>query len=215
MIWLFAHLQSNSTKILCYSTQHQHGQGCTSLIVIATFLCKNYHYDNFPSFLGNIRFLLRGKSYHNNSFVFLEDIGDSDDALLCITNQTACCRRPHTGEEESAMGNWFFPNGTRVSSYTVNETSGLQLNVYTTRGEMVVRMHRRRDGEDGIYRCEIPDAMNVTQTIYIGVYTRSECHSYMYILDLCHTAVLWNSCVPKALFSFYFTGQNFNIWSYN
>ena len=88
------------------------------------------------------------------------------------------------------MGNWFFPNGTRVSSHTVNETSDLQLNVYTTRGEMVVCMHRRRGGEDGIYRCEIPDAMNVTQTIYIGVYTRSECHSYMYTLDVCHTAVL-------------------------
>ena len=38
---------------------------------------------------------------------------------------------------------------------------------------MVVRLHRRRDGEEGIYRCEIPDSMNVTQTIYIGVYSAS------------------------------------------
>ena len=30
-------------------------------------------------------------------------------------------------------------------------------------------MNRRRGGVEGIYRCEIPDAMNVTQTVYIGV----------------------------------------------
>ena len=36
---------------------------------------------------------------------------------------------------------------------------------------MMVQLNRRRGGEDGIYRCEIPDSMNVTQTIYIGVYT--------------------------------------------
>ena len=54
------------------------------------------------------------------------------------------------------------------------------------RGEMVVRMHRRRDGEEGIYRCVIPDAMNVTQTIYIGVYSASTGEWYMY------TPVLFN-----------------------
>ena len=46
----------------------------------------------------------------------------------------------------------------------------------------MVRLHRRRgradeDEEEGIYRCEIPvpqsDAENVTQTIFIGVYTAS------------------------------------------
>ena len=34
-------------------------------------------------------------------------------------------------------------------------------------------MHRRRGGVEGMYRCEIPDTMNVIQTIYIGVYSAS------------------------------------------
>ena len=34
-------------------------------------------------------------------------------------------------------------------------------------------MSRRRGGVEGIYRCEIPDAVNVLQTIYIGVYSTS------------------------------------------
>ena len=99
----------------------------------------------------------------------LEDIGEGDDALLCITNQTACCQAPYTGGP--ALGNWFFPNRSRVPSGNANE------DFFRTRGQMVVRMKHRRGGVDGIYRCEIPDAMNVTQTIYIGVYsaTTGEC----------------------------------------
>ena len=94
----------------------------------------------------------------------LEDIGEGDDALLCITNLTACCRPPYAGR---ALGNWFFPNGTRVVS------SGNQWDFHRTRGQMVVLMHRRRGGEDGIYRCVIPVTTSIDHTVYIGVYTAS------------------------------------------
>ena len=97
----------------------------------------------------------------------LENIGEGDDALLCMTNLTTCCRPPYTGENGSALGDWYFPNGTAVSD------SSNQSDFHTTRGQMVVRMNRRRGGVEGIYRCEIPDAINFTQTIYIGVYSAS------------------------------------------
>ena len=110
-------------------------------------------------------FSLNGTTYQNNSCVALEDIGEGDDALLCATNLTAS---DFTG---TSLGSWFFPNGTRVPNMTVNNTFGEQWDFYRTRGEMVVRLNRRQSGEDGIYRCEISDSMNVIQTIYIGVYT--------------------------------------------
>ena len=91
----------------------------------------------------------------------LKDIGEDDNALLCRTNQTACC-------QGGVLGNWFFPNGTRVSNL-----SGMEWDIYRTSGQMVVSMHRKSGGEEGIYRCEIPDAKNVIQTIYIGVYSAS------------------------------------------
>ena len=113
-----------------------------------------------------VRFLLRGTSYQNNSLVTLEDIGEVDDALLCVTDLTACCRPPYTGViGQTAIGNWFFPNGTILPSFWP------QWNFYRDRGQMLVNMHRRRGGVNGIYHCKIPDAMNVIQTIYIGVYT--------------------------------------------
>ena len=97
----------------------------------------------------------------------LEDIGEGDDALLCITNQTACCRPPYTGEMGRVLGNWYFPNGTRVPSGTVYPSS----DIYRSRDQMVVRMNCRRGGVEGIYRCEIPDTFGFIQTIYIGVYS--------------------------------------------
>ena len=95
----------------------------------------------------------------------LEDIGEGDDALLCITDQTACCRRPYTGEMGPGIGDWFLPNGTRVPHIV-----GSLWDFQRTRGHMVVRMNRMSGGENGIYHCKIPDTMNVTQTLYIGVY---------------------------------------------
>ena len=128
------------------------------------------------SFLGiseGVRFSLRGITYWNNSLVTLEDIGEWGDALLCLTDQPVCCRPPYTGGIGSALGNWFFPNETRLRNFYANYTTGTQWDFFRTRGQMIVHMHRRRGGVTGIYRCVIPDSMNVTQTIYIGVYSAS------------------------------------------
>ena len=121
----------------------------------------------FPPGAGDVWFSLRGTTYQNNSCVTLEDIGEGDDALLCITYLTAS---DFTG---TSLGNWFFPNGTRVPGRIVTHTSGEQWDFYRTRGEMVVHLNRIRGGEEGIYRCEIPDSLNVLRAIYIGVYNTS------------------------------------------
>ena len=141
------------------------------------------HIEDCISFFpgaGDVWFSLRNTTYQNNSIVMLEDIGEDDDALLCMTNQTACCRPTDTGINVSVLGTWFFPNGTRVPS------SGDQWDFHRTRGQMVISLHRRRGGEEGIYRCVIPDAMNVTQTIYIGVYSASTGEWYMYVTACKH-----------------------------
>ena len=113
---------------------------------------------------GDVWFSFGNKTFQNNSIVTLENIGN--DALLCRTNLAACCRTSDIRESVSSRRNWYFPNGRRVPS-----DGNLNTTFYRTRGQMVVRLNRRRGGEDGIYRCEIPDSMDVTQTIYIGVYT--------------------------------------------
>ena len=98
----------------------------------------------------------------------LENIGEDDTALLCMSNLSACCRQQYTVENVSVRGNWFLPSGSTIA----NETSSELRDFYSERGQVVVvRLNLGRIGENGIYRCEIPDSLNVTQTIYIGGYT--------------------------------------------
>ena len=75
-------------------------------------------YDSISSFpgAGNVSFSLRNTPYQNNSLVILEDIGEGDNALLCINELTACCQPPYADGIGAVMGNWYFPNGTRVPS---------------------------------------------------------------------------------------------------
>ena len=141
----------------------------------------------FSSFPG-VRFSLRGTTYQNNSLVSLEDIGESSDALLCVTDLTACCRGSDTNGM-GALGDWFFPNGTAVPNMIIGFLGGglsgtpIIWKFYRNRGPSVVRMNRRRGGVNGIYRCEIPVSLGSpidNQNIYIGVYTASTGEWYMY-----------------------------------
>ena len=47
----------------------------------------------------------------------------------------------------------------------------------------MVHMYHRRGREGGIYHCEIPDAMHVTQTIFIGVYLATTGEYSGYVAD--------------------------------
>ena len=109
----------------------------------------------------------------------LEEIGEGDGALLCMIEQPDCCQYPYAGAMDDVRGNWYYPNGTRINN-TIN-SSGDSLDFNRTRGQIVVRLNRRQGRVPGIYRCEIPNEMNVTKNIYIGVYNASTGEWHMYI----------------------------------
>ena len=157
--------------------------------------------DNGISSFPGVRFSLRGTTYQNNSLITLEDIGEDGDALLCMTDLTACCQSSDTPIGIPALGDWFFPNGTSVPNMIIVYVRGgisIIWKFYRNRGPSVVRMHRREGGVDGIYRCEMPVSLGppiVYQNIYIGLYTASTGEWYRYLLGLlCSTAVL-TTCI--------------------
>ena len=132
-------------------------------------------YSNFTC-AGDVWFSLNGRTYQNNSCVALEDIGEGDNnSLLCVTNQTACCKPPYTDQNGSAKGNWYFPNGTKVLS------SSEPLDFYRTRGQMVVHLNRRRGGEDGIY----PAVRYLIQRMFARKYPL-ECTQHAGVSDIVH-----------------------------
>ena len=108
----------------------------------------------------SVKFILHNQTCLNNSIVAINDIGEEDNALLCVTDKTDCCGKMD-GEK---MGEFYYPdNSAVVFSSTIS--------LYRTRGTKVVRLNRRNNvlSPIGRYRCEIPDANGNMQDIYIDI----------------------------------------------
>ncbi len=87
----------------------------------------------------------------------ITDIGEGDNALLCVTDNTECCRTGGNGE-------FFYPDGTAVGFSTSNS-------LYKNRGEQFISLNRRNGATFplGRYRCAIPDANGVTTSVFINI----------------------------------------------
>ena len=110
----------------------------------------------------NVSLSLKGVFIANNSYVFVRDIGEGDAAaLLCHTNKTDCCGYPYR------LGEWYYPNGTKVNIEGFYPPESL---FYRNRGQSVVRLnHRGSPSPRGRFRCEVPDANNNMQNVFINI----------------------------------------------
>ena len=98
--------------------------------------------------------------YPNNSIVSNTDIGTGSAALVCTTTLPGCC---FSGHRETQ---WYFPNGSQVPNNPY-------LPYQRTRGQNPGRVILSRNSEStttGIFRCDIPDARDLTQSLYVGIY---------------------------------------------
>ena len=110
----------------------------------------------------------QGHTLANHSYVDLSLVGDDvsgNDSVQCITDLTTCC----TNTEGPHRGDWYFPNGTRLPFNSDN--------IYENRRDKRVDLHHTMNGEDGIYRCDIPTNafhddtdISVRGTVYVGLY---------------------------------------------
>ena len=114
---------------------------------------------------------LNGLTLLNDSLVDFDDIpnvptlgGVVDDSVLnCRTDLAACCNAAQENVYAS-VGEWYYPNGTAV----VFDTGGATFR--RNRVLMNVRLWRRNTPpERGRFRCELPNAQNVTQTVYVNI----------------------------------------------
>jgi hypothetical protein len=116
----------------------------------------------FNGFFVDVGFFLNGKLYSNNSLVDLEEIGETNNALLCLTNKIDCCTN-------GSQGDWYNPedNTTPITLTSDDSTS-----FYASKGRSNVRLNKINVNNDksGIYHCKIPDSSGTDQRIYIGIY---------------------------------------------
>ena len=104
------------------------------------------------------QFEFRGYVLNNNSYIVRGapvNIGEGqNDSLHCVTDNSDCCN--------NGQGNWYDVTGGEVQQGPDGDS-----NLYVTRGDGVVYLNRRRGGQSGMWRCDIPDSNGVQQSIYI------------------------------------------------
>ena len=102
--------------------------------------------------------------------------GTNGAALECITNLENCCGSESDSPVSRAVhGNWYFPGGTRVGEFgggtrfMVNRGPNEVIGQQQVNGS--VRLFRRYSDvrERGRFYCELPNAANVNQTIYVNI----------------------------------------------
>ena len=111
--------------------------------------------------------LFHGQVYGNNSILSVSEMGEGRRALICITNKINCCRREDKHNDEPGEGEWYFPDGSKVS------VKGIGDDFYRDRHASTIRLNRRNNATmpSGLFRCEVNDSYNVTKNLYVGIYT--------------------------------------------
>jgi len=108
----------------------------------------------------------RGQLLANNSLLSLENLSTSDP-LSCVSTLPSCC------DGTSRAAGWFLPSSVPVNS---SMAGGEQI-YQSLSNDQTISLHRSSMAagsfQEGLYRCEVPDAENVTQTLYVGIYPTS------------------------------------------
>jgi predicted outer membrane repeat protein len=106
----------------------------------------------------SVYFVLKGSIYLNYSAIFLEEVGEGDDALICRTNDRRCCATP-----PNRAGEFYYPKGDIVPIRSQAE------DFYRNRGEGEIRLNRipGSTAVTGRFSCAIPDANGIIQVAYI------------------------------------------------
>ena len=91
------------------------------------------------------------------------------EALQCHTDNLYCCDGDHT-ENGSVLGEWYYPNGSKVLSVDEIQINNRDLNggYFISRSQSVIRLFASRGTtESGHFCCELPDQYGVNQTMCI------------------------------------------------
>ena len=99
----------------------------------------------------------------NNSKIPITAVGEDEDAaLLCFTDLFQLLDYSRVNDSFNNIGTWYFPNSSAV---------GTRGEMYITRDQGVVRLHRRDDVTmpTGQFYCEILDGNRNNQSIFVEI----------------------------------------------
>ena len=111
-----------------------------------------------------------GQLIPNNSVLSLNSFCNGT-SLFCVTNRPFCC-------DTNRLGSWYPPDYPDPVDNVSNTSSALD---QAWGDDQSVRLFGVDSVESGLYRCEVPDRDNVTQILYVGIYSNEEGNQRSYL----------------------------------
>ena len=111
--------------------------------------------------ISEVSLLLNGQFKRNNSVIVWTEIGEGSGSLFCLTDKGDCC--------EANTGNWINPNNDTLS---LMSTDGFYQGYRKT--SVLLQHQGVTPTVQGIFRCDVIDANNKMQHLYIGIYSQAE-----------------------------------------
>ena len=121
-----------------------------------------------------------GANVTNNGYIAFDMIGDRTDqdrTVICHTKLIACCHIDVvtlTNRNGTALGNWFFPNGSTVLSFSASGGEAAAPFFASNRGRSVVRLYRVNNemvypSQRGRFCCVVPDTSGINRTHCVNI----------------------------------------------
>ena len=134
---------------------------------VSTNLYQYYHHH--IQHIG-VNLMYKGEILPNNSII-LYDYG-SNVSIYCVTDLRPCCTTPEQGEWYDEYHNYW--RRGPISSEWISRYNN---------GTIALHMDPSSYYRIGLHHCRLPNAANITQYIYVGVY-------YLHYLCKRHTCTL-------------------------
>ena len=158
-----------------------------------------------------VSLVLLGQTIPNNSLVNFDDLlyvtnndqpnnTNGQQTLICITDLVDCC-------ETEELGDWYYPNGHTVMYNTDHKRATFQSNrgqnqlINNQQFYGSVRLWRRYTADErGLFYCELPDAENITQTLYVNICRFQKSLLYTVFKIICMlSAVFFNRTASNSI----------------
>ena len=115
--------------------------------------------------LGPISLHFNGQPQQNNSIINSVAIDNGAgsqlaDALMCLTSQFPCC--------DSDDGGWYSSTGSPLRTAAI--LGSFYQRYFTRQFVILYRASLTPASAEGLFHCQLPDAANITQYVYIGIY---------------------------------------------
>jgi hypothetical protein len=132
---------------------------------------------------------LRWVTIYNNSYLSLGDIGGfiGDEALQCHTDNVNCCGSG-LADNESVLAEWYYPNGSKVSSVDDIDNGNNESyfsdsdGFFSRRTQSLIGLFSGRSStESGRYCCKIQDQCGIYQIMCVNLGKNS--HQSCLLLD--------------------------------